>query len=213
MVYFGIPLLFATIGYVLLYVVASPVVIPLRNLISLISLDNTADIQASSSVDLFTDRQEPINGDTINASSITFPSFGDRFGSIIVEDAAIDAPLFFGDSNTELKNGVGQYNGSMFPGCGGTILVGGHNNSYFNGLKHVKKDDLIIVKTNYGTYTYKVTKTAVLAASNKTAYDLAAKQETLVLYTCYPFDMLGLTPDRYFVYADYVSGPRVLLNK
>lgn len=214
MAYLGMPLLFATIGYVLLFAAASPVVIPLRNLISLISLDNTVDLNASvSSVDLFTDSQEIETGDTVSASAITFPTFGDRFGNITIDNASVDAPLFFGDSNAELKNGVGQYNGSTFPGCGGTVLVGGHNNSYFNGLKNVKKGDLVTLKTNYGTYVYKVTKTAVLPASDKTAYDLAAKKENLVLYTCYPFDMLGLTPNRYFVYADYVSGPRVLLNK
>ena len=31
--------------------------------------------------------------------------------------------------------------------------------------------------------------------------------ENLILYTCYPFDALGFTPNRYFVYAKYVSGP------
>ena len=214
MAYIGMPLLFATIGYVLLFAAASPVVIPIRNLISLISLDAAVDLDASSSsVDLFADSQEVETGETVNASEITFPTFGDRFGNITIEGASVDAPLFFGDSNTELRNGVGQYNGSSFPGCGGTVLIGGHNNSYFNGLKNVKTGDLITLKTNYGTYVYKVTKTAVLAASDKKAYDLTAKQENLVLYTCYPFDMLGLTPNRYFVYADYVSGPRVLLNK
>ena len=93
------------------------------------------------------------------------------------------------------------------------MLVGGHNNSYFNGLKSVKVGNTITLKTNYGVYTYKVTKTAVLPATDKSAYDLKATQENLVLYTCYPFDMLGLTPNRYFVYADYVSGPRVLLDQ
>ena len=213
MAYLGMPLLFATIGYGLLFAATSPVIIPLRNLVSLISLDNTIDLNAVSSVDLFTDSQEVETGETVKASSITFPAFGDRFGNVIIDSASVNAPLFFGDSNTELKNGVGQYNGSSFPGCGGTILIGGHNNSYFNGLKNVDVGDEITLQTNYGTYTYKVTKTVVLPASDKTAYDLAATKENLVLYTCYPFDMLGLTPNRYFVYADYVSGPRVLLNQ
>jgi sortase A len=29
------------------------------------------------------------------------------------------------------------------------------------------------------------------------------------MYTCYPFDELGLTNDRFYVYAEYVSGPQV----
>ena len=209
----GMPLLFATLGYALLYVAASPVIVPLRNLVSLISLDSTTDPDAAmDSTDLFAGSQAEA-GETIKASSITFPTFGDRFGNISIKGTSVDAPLYFGDSNTILKNGVGQYNGSLFPGCGSTVLVGGHNNSYFNGLKSVKVGNTITLKTNYGVYTYKVTKTAVLPATDKSAYDLKATQENLVLYTCYPFDMLGLTPNRYFVYADYVSGPRVLLDQ
>lgn len=34
-----------------------------------------------------------------------------------------------------------------------------------------------------------------------------APMKTMILYTCYPFDALGFTPNRYFVYAKYVSGP------
>ena len=44
-----------------------------------------------------------------------------------------------------------------------------------------------------------------------TAYDLAADQESLILYTCYPFDEIGLTSQRFFVYADYTSG--VVIDK
>lgn len=213
MAYLGMPLLFATFGYALLYAAASPIIVPLRNLVSLISLESTTDPNATmDSTDLFAGSQAE-TGETIKASSITFPTFGDRFGNISIKGTSVDAPLYFGDSNTILKNGVGQYNGSLFPGCGSTVLVGGHNNSYFNGLKSVKVGNTITLKTNYGVYTYKVTKTAVLPATDKSAYDLKATQENLVLYTCYPFDMLGLTPNRYFVYADYVSGPRVLLDQ
>ena len=72
---------------------------------------------------------------------------------------------------------------------------------------------IVVLETNYGTYTYEVTETAVKKATDKTAYDLKATQENLVLYTCYPFDTLGLTPDRYYVYAKYVSGPKILLTE
>ena len=41
----------------------------------------------------------------------------------------------------------------------------------------------------------------------ETAYDFTRTDENLILYTCYPFDALGFTPNRYFVYAKYVSGP------
>lgn len=214
MAYLGMPLLFALVGYIILYAAASPVLVPVHNLISLMSLNDKMSLQDDSSYDdLFTNQSVPETGETVNASSITFPAFGALFGNLSIDGRSVDAPLFFGDSNSELKRGVGQYNGSAYPGCGGTVLIGGHNNSYFNGLKNVETGDIVTLKTNYGTYQYRVTKTAVLPESDTTAYDLNAREENLVLYTCYPFDMLGLTPNRYFVYAKYESGPRVLLNK
>ena len=40
---------------------------------------------------------------------------------------------------------------------------------------------------------------------------LSRTDENLILYTCYPFDSLGYTPFRFFVYADYVSGPALTI--
>ena len=41
-----------------------------------------------------------------------------------------------------------------------------------------------------------------------TAYDLLQDKEQLIMYTCYPFEMLvGITKqERLFVYADKISG-------
>ena len=40
----------------------------------------------------------------------------------------------------------------------------------------------------------------------------SADKESLIMYTCYPFDELGLTSDRFFVYAKFVSGPVIDKN-
>ena len=125
-------------------------------------------------------------GDKVDASEVVYPSINKQFGKISIESADIDAKLFFGDGSVPLRNGVGVYAGSFIPGYGRTILATGHNNTYLNGLKKVKKAD------------------------DKTAYDLSAKKENLILYTCYPFDELGLTEYRCFVYADKVSGPEIV---
>ena len=47
----------------------------------------------------------------------------------------------------------------------------------------------------------------ILDYQDETAYDFTRTDENLSLYTCYPFDALGFTPNRFFVYAKYVSGP------
>ena len=149
----------------------------------------------------------------IKASEIVLPSYGTRYGELEIAGTKVKADVYFGDSSAILKKGVGHYAGSSYPGCGSTILVGGHNHTFFNGLQEVKEGDIVTFRTNYGTYEYKVTAMAVKKSTDSTAYDLSATYENLILYTCYPFDTLGLTPNRYFVYAEYVSGPKILINE
>lgn len=143
----------------------------------------------------------------IDIDKIEYPRYGNQFGELIIEDCGIESKLFFGDGDVALRNGVGVYSGSFIPGYGKTILVAGHNNTYFNGLKYAQEGQTAVIRTSYGNYEYKITGTAVKKSNDKTAYDLKADNENLVMYTCYPFDELGLTSYRFFVYAKYVSGP------
>ena len=142
---------------------------------------------------------------TVKLSEIEFPSYGDQFGELIIEDCQINAKLFFGDSDIALNNGVGIYNGSSIPGYGKTILIGGHNNTYLNGLKYAQKGQEILVRTSYGNFKYEITDVQIKDYKDESAYDLTADSENLILYTCYPFDELGLTPQRCFVYAKPLS--------
>lgn len=145
----------------------------------------------------------------LDNEAIEYPVYSNMFGELIIEDCGIDANLFFGDGDVSLRNGVGIYGGSFIPGYGKTILVAGHNNTYFNGLKYAEKGQKVVIKTSYGNYEYEITDTAVKSMTDSSAYDLSADYENLVMYTCYPFDELGLTSKRYFVYAKYLSGPRI----
>ncbi|MGN0450356.1 MAG: class D sortase [Ruminococcus sp.] len=142
----------------------------------------------------------------VKNDAVEYPNYGNQFGELIIEECGIDNKLFFGDGEVALRNGVGIYNGSFIPGYGGTILVAGHNNTYFNGLKYAEKGQTVVIRTSYGNYEYRITDTAVKKATDRTAYDLNAGYENLIMYTCYPFDELGLTDYRFFVYAELVSG-------
>jgi sortase A len=150
------------------------------------------------------------NEDTIDASEVEFPNIDKQFGELKIKGRDVDAKLFFGDGKIPLRNGVGVYAGSFIPGYGKTILVAGHNNTYFNGLKNVKKGDIVKINTSYGNYEYKVRDTKLYNAKSKKSYDLNANKENLILYTCYPFDTIGLTENRFFVYADKISGPKIV---
>ncbi len=145
----------------------------------------------------------------VEKEAVEYPQYGNQFGELIIEDCGIDNKLFFGDGDIALRNGVGIYNGSFVPGYGGTILVAGHNNTFFNGLKYAEAGQKVVIRTSYGNYEYRITDTAVKKATDKSAYDLNADYENLIMYTCYPFDELGLTQYRYFVYAEYISGQQI----
>ena len=148
--------------------------------------------------------------DTVDASDVELPSVDKQFGELKIKNRNVNTKLFFGDGSIPLQNGVGVYAGSFIPGYGKTILVAGHNNTFFNGLKNVKNGDIISIATSYGNYKYKIRDTKILNAERKKAYDLNKKEENLILYTCYPFDTLGLTEKRFFVYADKISGPKIV---
>ena len=148
----------------------------------------------------------------INAEAVKYPSYGVQFGEVVIKDCGIECPLFMGDGDIPLSNGAGVYYGSFIPGYGGTTLIAGHNNTYFNGLKKAERGQEIIIRTSYGNYKYKIRETAVKDALDTSAYDLSADYENLILYTCYPFDEVGISSKRLFVYADLIDGMAIEKN-
>ncbi len=216
-----LPIVFCVIIYLICYVVIAPTTSTWISVGSMFFSSNEKNfseeynnifvpINENSETSKIEDKKE--NKNTIKASSLQFPKYGEQFGELIIDDCQVYAKLFFGDGNVQLDNGVGVYSGSSIPGYGKTILIAGHNNTYFNGLKYAKENQKIKIRTSYGNYIYEITDIQVKTNTDKTAYDLSANQENLILYTCYPFDELGLTPYRCFVYAKFISGPSIDKN-
>lgn len=152
------------------------------------------------------------SGSTVDAAEVTIPNYGTQYGEIVCERIGLRCDLYFGDSDAVLKKGAGQTMRSLMPGFGQPTMASGHNNREFNRLKDVVEGDIIQVLTNYGTYQYKVSRTEIINASAFDEDVLLEQRERLILYTCYPFDTLGLTSKRFFVYAEKISGPTVVFN-
>ncbi len=213
MVLFLVPLAFALLGYLILFFSARSAITSVVNIWSMMATDTQNYDTDDGYTDLYSDAIFHSYTDTVPSSLITFPVSGAKYGMITIEGTDIDCPLFFGDDSKTLRRGAGQYKGSSFPGMCSTTIIGGHNNSFFKTLKDAKVGSIITVKTHYGVYTYKITDTAIKSFNDRTAFDINAENENLVLYTCYPFNALGLTKQRYFVYGEYISGPKILLNE
>lgn len=139
---------------------------------------------------------------------IDFPTYESVYGEMTIESIGLQCPLVYGDSEAAMAKGVGQYIGSRIVGYPGTTLICAHVNRQFANLHNVQVGDLIVVRTTYGTYTYKTVNVGVYSADDPTAFDLSREDENLALYTCY-YEMtpLGSVKKRFFVHADYVSGP------
>lgn len=214
-----VPLAFFIIGLGLLCLTLYPIMSPYMSMAKLFFLDSAMDfsqsddsgtlerlnfMEATTVAEAEEDEEE-----IIDIQSINLPKIGELYGKIKISSAGIDAPVYWGDSAAELNKGVGTYTGAYLPGQNRAVLLGAHNNTYFHTLGEVVKGDEIHFTTTYGQYVYKVTDTKVAEENDESAYDLEIRNENLILYTCYPFDTLGLTPLRFFVYAEFVSGPKM----
>lgn len=203
------PLAFSVIGYLVIYLVFGSIIDPLAGAWNLI----TGGDKVHGDEDLTVNRLDGYT-ETVPSSLIKFPNFGDIYGRLSIPSADIlDAPVYYGDDEKLLKKGICQYNGSLYVGSGSTVLLSGHNNTYLHTLGNAQVGDTVTFSTQYGDYVYEIESTAIMNHKDSAAYDLSADYENLVIYTCYPFNTLGLTAKRYFVYCKYVSGPRILYDR
>ncbi|SHJ14281.1 class D sortase [Parasporobacterium paucivorans] len=208
MAYFYLPLFFTLAGYAFIYFAAKPLIDTGLSVAGMMVADEvpdfSSDLNSIYTGAVLSDQQ------TIPLSSIQIPDYGTHYGNIRCERIGLDVPVYMGDDNAILRVGAGQFSGSFLPGFNRTILVGGHNTTFFLPLQYIQPGDRINYSTNYGEYIYEVTEAAVHNYKDTSAYDLSAETEQLILYTCYPFDSLtGSKQDRLFVYAKRLSGPDI----
>jgi sortase A len=78
--------------------------------------------------------------------------------------------------------------------------------SFFRGLKDIRKNDIIRLKTLDGSYEYRVEQTEIVTPEDtQVLADTGVPELTLV--TCYPFYYVGSAPKRFIVHAQRVEGP------
>ncbi|MCB5951731.1 class D sortase [Enterococcus sp. BWT-B8] len=210
------PFLFMIFGYLIIYIIGAPVINFASSAVELILLSDAPDFESEKN-NLFaeaeqTEKEQSINSEgKLASSTLIYPDGGDQFGKVIIDKVGINEPLFYGDSEDILSLGAGQYIGSMIPGDIGTTLIGGHNAPSFGKIYYLEPGDSISISTHYGDYTYQVTEKKIAHYTDPVIKERLGDKtkHSLILYTCYPLDAIGLTPERVFVFADYVSGPLI----
>ena len=135
-----------------------------------------------------------------------YPEYGERYGSILIDKIGVDAPIIFGANQDTILSGVGHDSGSYFPGENGSIIMCEHNYmNHFNRIGELKNGDIVEIKTDYGDFYYSVYDSKIVLETETEKLPIQQSQETLMLYTCYPFDSVGHTEYRYVVYANYID--------
>jgi sortase A len=208
--FFGVPIAFLVIIYLIAYIVGNPIIVPLQAIASMVVQEDSPNFAAGTENEYLTGLVTKPGAEHIKASGITLPKYGEKYAHISIEGTDVNCDVALGDSNEILRYSAGQYLGSSYPGFGGSILMAAHKTTHFMDLKSVQIGSVITVSTTWGLYTYTVEDIRILnPADYRQMYDPDATEENLVLYTCYPFNMLGFSKQRYFVKAAYTSGPIV----
>lgn len=134
-----------------------------------------------------------------------YPSQGEKYGQVKISSIGVDLPLYFGDSLEILKRGIGHSSWSYFPGEGGSIVCMGHNyKTMLRNFSNLKIGAIINVKTTYGEYNYRVYDMKIVGETQMNATPIQDKKEIFMIYTCYPFNNVGYTTQRYMVYAERI---------
>lgn len=211
MAYFYMPLFFSILSYGIVYLMTSDMITLATNVIHLISLESEPNFTVSYNNAFNPGTVEVAEDNTVKLNDVPIAQYGDLYAYVRCERIGLDCPVYMGDDNDILKLGAGQISVTKQPGFGELIMLGAHNNTFFNCLKNITTEDTLTVETSYGTFTYQVVLTEVVDVSVKgSAYDYMTDHEQLLLYTCYPFDMLSHTDYRFMVHADLISGPEIV---
>ncbi len=125
---------------------------------------------------------------------------GDVLGRLDIPRLGLSVAVLQGTSSRMLRLGAGHIEGTTLPGKAGNSGIAGHRDTFFRGLKDIRKNDEIQFQTATGLFRYEVDWVKVVAPDDLSV--LAPSNESAVtLVTCYPFYFVGPAPRRFVVRA------------
>lgn len=125
-------------------------------------------------------------------------------GRIDIPRVGVAAVIADGIDDDTLSHAVGHIPGTALPGRSGNVGLAGHRDSYFRGLRDLRRQDRIKLSTPDSYYEYAVDSIQVVEPGR---VDLLAPttEPSLTLVTCYPFHYVGRAPKRFVVRALLVA--------
>lgn len=189
-----IPMLYSILSLICIFVLGKPVITMCKETIYAMVKQNTPnDITSVKYEDLKHSDEEHVNE--------TKPELGSSYAMLVCDTIGLKAEVYYGDSTAEFKNGLGQYTNGVYPWIEGTMLIGGHDTTYFSTLKDMKKDDIVLLRTEQKEYKYQFERIEIVQAESMND-EILLSEDKLILYTCYPFDEISKDrTERYLVYC------------
>jgi len=121
---------------------------------------------------------------------------GTPIGRIEIPRVGVRAMIVNGTSASVLRRAVGHIEGTPLFDGGGNVALAGHRDTFFRGLRNIRRGDTVEIDTLQGTYAYIVDATRIVGPKDTQVLDASARP-TLTLVTCYPFDAIGPAPRRF----------------
>jgi sortase A len=125
---------------------------------------------------------------------------GDLLGRLDIPRLGLSVAVLQGTRSRMLRRGTGHIEGTPLPGEAGNSGIAGHRDTFFRGLKDIRKNDEIQFQATTGLIRYEVDWVKVVTPDDLSV--LAPSTESaLTLVTCYPFYFVGPAPKRFVVRA------------
>ena len=100
---------------------------------------------------------------------------GDAVAVLVIPRIDLNMVVVEGTDTESLKKGPGHYTDSAYPWQDhGRVAIAGHRTTYlhpFYSLDKLRPGDPIILKTEYGTFRYSVTRSFIIAPSDGSVLD------------------------------------------
>ncbi len=125
---------------------------------------------------------------------------------LTVPSKKIDLIVLNGAYGRTLAFGPGYAEFSALPGSVGTTILTGHRDTHFSFLGRLNQKDELVIETVTGKRLHYIVSERRIVDSRSGTITLDPSQTTLVLVTCYPFDvMMSGGPLRYIVIAEQID--------
>ena len=131
------------------------------------------------------------------------PEVGDLLGTITMPAINRSLPIYEGTTEDQLSIGAGHVVTSVLPGWMDNSVIAGHRRTTFKNVGKLVIDDLIIIESKHGVFTYKIVKIRIVESDDETVI-VSTKKATLTLVTCYPFTSVFYPTQRYIIIAELI---------